>query len=339
MLDLVAKELNMTSNRGPGPGGWPHAVLACAFPLLLAACGDGDGGGQGDGGGDDGDSGEGTGFTGTITLDEYDWFGIEAYLGVIQIDLDTLEKRRFLNGRVPWRHPNGTTVFLQGCGDRVSRVAMADARGLVRVGTPCSDEVENPGYSSTDFGVSKLSPDETLIAVEAYYYLDGGYVVSTVVYEVAGERLAIFEGLWAPTWTPDGQLLLTGNGFHLVDRDLSSLRRIDGGQLVGPLNNPAVHPSGERMVFEYNQQIWEMNLDGTELRELVSAGRELRFPTYSPDAGTIVYLARSDQEYYDIAVYFTDLDTGESRTVDLAGILSPSLDPTVVPNGPLSWSE
>jgi hypothetical protein len=240
--------MNMTSNRRPGPRSWPHAVLACAFLLHLAAC---DGEGQRDGDGDGDASGEGSSFTGTITLDEYDWYGVEAYLGVIQIDLDTLEKRRFLNGRLPWRHPNGTTVFLQGCGDLVSRVAMADARGLVRVGTPCSDEVENPGYGSTDFGVSKLSPDETRIAVEAYYYLDSGYVLSTVVYDVAGELLAIFDDVWAPTWTPDGQLLLTGDGFHLVDRDLSSPRRIDGGQLVGPLNNPAVHPSGERMVFEY----------------------------------------------------------------------------------------
>jgi hypothetical protein len=219
----------MTSRRRPGPRAWPHAVLACAFPLLLAGCGGDDGdGGDGDGG-DGGDDGAGTSFTGTITLDEYDWFGVEAYLGVIQIDLDTLEKRRFLEGRVPWRHPNGTTVFLQGCGDLVSRVAMADEEGLVRVGTPCSDEIENPGYGSTDFGVSKLSPDETLIAVEAYYYIDSGYEVSTAVYEAAGERLAIFDSLWAPTWTPDGQLLLTGDGFHLVDRDLSAPRRIDGG--------------------------------------------------------------------------------------------------------------
>jgi Tol biopolymer transport system component len=93
------------------------------------------------------------------------------------------------------------------------------------------------------------------------------------------------------------------------------------------------------MVFEYNQQIWEMNLDGSDLHELVSAGRELRFPTYSPDADTIVYLGRSAQEFYDIALHFTELDTGERSTVDLAGVLSPTTDPTIVPNGPLSWSE
>jgi hypothetical protein len=208
-----------------------------AAAVTFARASGGEGQGDGDDG-DDGDDGGGTSFAGMITLDEYDWFGVEAYLGVIQIDLDTLEKRRFLEGRMPWRHPDGTTFFLQGCGDLVSRVAMADAEGLVRVGTPCSDDIENPGYGSTNFGVSRLSPDETMIAVEAYYYLDSGYVNLTAVYEVAGERLAIFDDLWAPTWTPDGKLLLTGDGFHLVERDLSSPRRIDGGQLVGPLNNP-----------------------------------------------------------------------------------------------------
>jgi hypothetical protein len=275
--------------------------------------------------------------SGTITLDEYEWFGPPNHLGIIQIDLATGKKRRFLQGRNPRRSTKGTTVFLQGCGNRVSRVARADSRGLIRVITPCSSELKNPGYSPTNFGFARLSPDEKRVAVEALYYIDKAFSVSTVVYDVGGKQLAIFNGNGAPTWTPAGRLLVTGEGLYLADRDLTRLERIDRGQINGPVNNPDVHPSGKRIVFEYNQQIWEMNLDGSNLRERVHGEKQLRYPTYSPDGKSIVYLATPDGDKFDKALYFTNLETGKSSHLDLSKVLA-NHSVSVVPNGPLSWT-
>ena len=146
-------------------------------------------------------------------------------------------------------------------------------------------------------------------------------------------------GLFAPAWTPDGRLLLAGNGLYLTDAALSTPERIDGGALASPVNNPAAHPDGTRLVFEYNQGIWEMGLDGSELRERVYGPMRLRYPTYSPDGRAIVYLGVPESDYYDRALYFTDLDMDGSYSFNLVGIIgSGPGSVTIVPNGPLSWT-
>ncbi len=276
-------------------------------------------------------------FTGTLTLDEYDWFSTTAYLGVIDINIASGSKKRILNGKKPWRHESGKVVYLQGCSDRVTRVMLADEKGLSVQITPCSSEIDNPGYSPTDFSFSRLSPDQKKVAVEVYYYWDNGYLYSTMIFNVDQTLLATHEGFYAPTWLPDGRLLLTGEGFYLTDNDLQDLTRIDSGQLTGPVNNPDVHPSGNSIIFEYNQQIWQMNIDGSDLQERVYAGKYLRYPTWSPDGTAIAYLAKVQQDYYDRAIYFTDLVNSKSYALNLEPVLGSSS--SIVPNGPLSWRE
>ena len=173
--------------------------------------------------------------------------------------------------------------------------------------------------------------------MEVYYYLGGGYRYITAVFDRQGKVLASFEDVYAPAWLPDGRLLLTGEGFYLTDINLQNPTRIDGGKLNGELNNPDVHPSGSSIVFEYNQQIWGMNIDGSELKELVFAPKRLRYPTWSPDGTSIVYLGLEQQDYYDKALYFTNLVEGKSYALDLSPVLVNSS--SVVPNGPLSWTQ
>lgn len=279
------------------------------------------------------------GYSGTLTLDEYDWGVLGGRLGVIQIDIAAGTKRRFLEGSTPSRHPSGETSFLQPCGTSVNRVALADARGIARTITGCSSELPQPADYPTRFGFSRLSPDAGRIAVEVVheFFLDG-IKADTAVYDLAGARLAEFDGLFAPAWAPDGRLILAGEGLYLADADLSTPQRIDAGALTGPVNNPAVHPDGTHLVFEYNQGIWEMNLDGSGLRERVFGPSRLRYPTYSPDGRALVYLGLPTEDYYDKALYFAELEREGSYAFDLRGIIgSGPGDVTIVPNGPLSW--
>ena len=266
-----------------------------------------------------------------MTLGDYNYIR-DYYIGIIDLDLSSGQKTRVLEGAYPWRHSSGKVTFAQGCGEDVNRIAIAEG-GLITPVTPCSGEIENPGYLSTFFEFSRLSPDQQKIAVETRYFQDSGYVYNVYVFDLAGTVLATFPG-YAPTWMPDGRLLYATSreGIYQTDAQLQNPVRVDGNQLNGPVSNPDVHPSGTFVAFEYNQQIWLLDLSTTGVRELITGPRRLRYPTFSPDGAALAYLATTDTSY-DEAIYFTDLQTGEGYALDF-----PGADGVTVPNGPLSWT-
>ncbi len=274
-------------------------------------------------------------FSGVITLDEYDWLDPRvSRLGVVEIDLAEGTLRRVSDGKYPWRHASGDVIYAQACGSAMSRIVRVDDTGLPVQITPCSSEIENPGASPTDFEFSRLSPDGTKVAVEAQAYVDFEYEYQTLVFDTTDQTLlASFDDLTEPEWLPDGRLILSGEGLYVTDENLENLSSLDGDRLVGRTRNPAVDPSGTRIAFEFNQQIWHINVDGSDLRELIYGDAQLRYPAWSPDGSTIAYLAVPQNDYYYPGLFFTNIETGESEAVELSPILSSG--ETV--NGPLSW--
>ena len=278
--------------------------------------------------------GAGVPFSGTLTLDDYDWFTVTSRLGVIDIDLSSGQKTRVLDGAYPWRHPSGKITFAQGCGEDVSLIAVAEG-GLITPITPCSSEISNPGASPTRFDFSRLSPDQQRVAVGAGYFLNGDFRYNTLVFDLSGTLLATFEDATATAWLPDGRLLLAGNGVYVTDAQLQNLVRADNNQLNGPVGNMDVHPSGTLVALEYNQQIWLLDLATTSVSQLVSGAKRLAYPTFSPDGAAIAYLATADKDRYDQVIYFNDLQTGEPYALDFPD----SNNVSNVPNGPLSWTQ
>ena len=274
-------------------------------------------------------------FSGVITLDEYDWLDVNvSRLGVVEIDLAEGTLRRVSDGKYPWRHASGDVIYAQSCGSDVSRIVRVDETGLPVQITPCSSEIENPGASPTDFEFSRLSPDGTKVAVEASAYVDFENEYQTLVFDTADHTLlASFDDLTEPEWLPDGRLILSGEGLYVTDENLENLTSLDGDRLVGRTRNPAIDPSGTRIAFEFNQGIWSINVDGGDPKELIYGDAWLRYPVWSPDGGTIAYLAVPQNDYYYPGLFFTDIETGESYAAELTPILS--ANETV--NGPLSW--
>ena len=98
-------------------------------------------------------------------------------------------------------------------------------------------------------------------------------------------------------------------------------------------SSPSPAPSGGvPSAAEHNQQIWLLELATGRARELRSAAKRLRYPTFSPDGSTLAYLAVAEGNRYDEAIYFTEIATGADR-----GIEYPAVGSSNVPNGPLSW--
>ena len=280
-------------------------------------------------------------FSGQFVVDEYSPSIVNPqYEGIVEINPSPLSKTRILDGRLPRRYANGRTTYLQGCGQRVSRIALAEPNGISTPITPCSSETPNSGSSPTDFRQSNLSPDGAKLAVEARFFLDSAFRFSTLVYDVSSQALlATLEGAYNGTWTPDGRLLLASDkGLFLLDNNLGNPTRI--GNITGPVGNPDVHSSGEGVVFEFNQQIWGINIDGSEARELINDGSWLRFPVWAPDGSlTVAYLATPSDDKYFGFIFASDLANGQSYGLDLAPVLefgSSNFLRTV--NGPLSWN-
>ncbi len=270
--------------------------------------------------------------SGRLTFDEYEWIR-ESHLGVLEVHLPGGEKRRLLSGAYPWRHPDGSIVFAQGCGDRVNRLAVSDqSANRVTVVSPCSNEIKNPGYSPSRFEFSRLSPDKNLIAAEVRYYLNDGFRYSTVLIK-QGEIHQVFDNFGAPEWLPDGRLLLVADGIYLTEVG-GTPKKIDDGTLTSGPNNLDVDPAGKRIAFEWNQRIWIMGVDGTGLTELATGPDMYRFPAWSPDGKVVAFLATDGigLRKYKSGVYFVEVATDEVQYLDLQKQLDGHC-----PIGPLSW--
>lgn len=276
-------------------------------------------------------------FNGVVTLDDYDWFGTSTYLGVVDITLSPLSKKRLVDGSLGRRHQSGDLVYRQPCGSRVHRIMRMDATGRSNQLTPCSSEVPNSGSSATDFEFSTLSYDSSKIAVEVKYFLNSNFQFGVAVFDTTSRALlATWDGAFAPMWLRNDRLLLSSSeGFYLLDENLDNPVRLPDG-LTGRVNNPALHPSENTIAFEYNQQIWVMSADGSDAKELIFGAARLRYPAWSPDGNTIAYLATDDGDRYHKNLYFTHIPSQTSYALDLRPVLD-SINVSNVPNGPLSW--
>lgn len=166
-----------------------------------------------------------------------------------------------------------------------------------------------------------------------------------MVFDLEGSEIVRYEGFAAPEWLSDNQLLLAGSGvdnygLYATDNDLKNPSKIDNDKLKSFTNNPAVSPSGDQVVFQYNQQLWIMDMNGDNLESLIVSGMNLTNPTWSPDGDYLAYLAVDASANYYKAIYFYEFDTKETHTISTDEIFAHNVygsfpDPT----GPLSWIE
>ena len=298
------------------------------------------------------DSSVTSGLNGIITLDEWDNL-LDRRSGVVSFTLnDGVAKkgRKMASGSYPYRHMNGQISFSSGCGDSVSRILIRMMSGITKPVTPCGSELVDVGNGSPHyFEHSKISPNGKFIAAEVRHFNQNiDWIYTTLVYELnnsnkVGKEIARHTGYAAPEWLPDGRLMIVpfgapSFGLYVTDNTLQTLNRIDNNQIQVSINNPDVSPSGESVIFEYNQQIWKMNMNGSMIEELIVAGSYLKFPTWSPNGKYIAFLQKGALDDYHAEITIYDTQSKEVSHILTKEFFAPNSYGTYQdPNGPLSW--
>jgi hypothetical protein len=344
-----------------------RTILFVFIISLLSACGSGGSSPSkapdntpGSNGNDDNNEGNNrgiAGINGLITLDEWDNL-FDKNLGVISFQLlngqVASRAKKVVSGRFPHRHKNGKLLYNKGCGNSINYIIMLDKDYNKTELTPCSDKVttsapSGKGYYTKKFEYSRLSPDGTKVAVdfrEHSYESSLADVYTTIIYDLNKNELVRHTGYASASWLPDGRLLMLGwlggkNGIFITDNNLNNPTRInDHGKIKSFLNNSDISPNGRQVVFEKDQQIWIMNLDGkTAPKPLIVEGSHLKFPTWSPGGKYIAYLKiGSVHGGYHGAVFFYDVVTKESYSLPTEDFLAPNEYKTYEDiSGPMSW--
>ncbi len=149
-----------------------------------------------------------------------------------------------------------------------------------------------PGSAGTAKGMAiKLSPSGQYIATGLFRYEWGQ--AHLVVEDRNGNLVfdfteAGYTGAFG--WLPDGRMVATDTDgwLTLIDRNFNAVRRIHqfpGPELPGRVQ---ASPDGQRLVFNWNQRIYVMNIDGSKLHQVATSDLWESSVAWSPDSRSLV---------------------------------------------------
>ena len=168
----------------------------------------------------------------------------------------------------------------------------------------------------------EISPDGTMIVFMRSPPASDAYQIWLMDRD-GGSPHRLFPGSgWDPTWSPDGQQILFASdmdgGVQLYRMDL------DGSNVQRISNLPAIRGrsdwSQQGLITTYSGEAWKreiylMNADGSDVRQVSPPGGNSQGPSFSPDGKWIAFTAYFDHpaDIHGCEIYIMRLDGSDLR--------------------------
>jgi hypothetical protein len=147
-------------------------------------------------------------------------------------------------------------------------------------------------------GISKISPDKNKILLVWEMGEFPNARKGAFVFDRQGNELTFFgvdangDKILEADWLPDGNLmLLADSGFYKTDDTTLQNASFLVKPSAGGYGYMSVSPDGKRIAYRADGEIWTMNVDGTNQRQLTNSVPNVFDPTWSPDGKHICFLA------------------------------------------------
>jgi eukaryotic-like serine/threonine-protein kinase len=228
--------------------------------------------------------------------------------------------------RIAWL-PDKSGLLVLGA-DKMSAAAQ-----IWRISYPDGEAQRITTDFNNYFGMTLTADSDTLVSAQSVrlsnlWVAPNGDASRAAQIKSGGSNL---EGIDALAWTPDGRIVYysRASGTHdlwIMNADGSSQKQITV-EAAGANFGATVTPDGRYIVFDSERgekrNIWRMDLDGGNPKQLTSGNRDFR-PTVSPDSQTVVYASQSSGDY---RLWKVSIDGGDA--VQLTDYLSniPKISP------------
>jgi TolB protein len=230
--------------------------------------------------------------------------------------------------------PDGTLIAFQSFGDNNA------GRPSIHVMTAHGADQRrvSPAWDNSDSMEPTWSPDGSQIAFASTGAFNDSWRIWVVNADGSGVRRLTDEFSTAPAWSPDGTriaYLTAGAGVALVSPDGSGRRQVTFPPSGFSDEAPSWSPDGSRLVFARRAtfgnapQLYVIDADGSNERQLTFGAGANRFPSWSPDGTQIVFT--HDRQLYVIG---PDGNGMQPLSTEFSDVLSPNWGTSMVVPAP-----